>query len=182
MGKPATVPQNIPIILKQSSDIPVDIISLVQDKLKIKGGMLPVNLISMGNFHAVHFTEKPVIEYPLEQIGPEVEKRYLPSGMNFEVARIINDHLIEVRVWEHGVGETLACGSGACATAVAARIHGRVSKKATVSLPGGKLIIEWDGENEVFLSGSAETVYTGEWPEKVYTERKPVDIKNEVMA
>jgi diaminopimelate epimerase len=85
--------------------------------------------------------------------------------VNFEVARILDRRQIEARVWERGVGETLACGSGACAIAVAARLHGYIDNEVAIKLPGGVLEVEWDGKREVFLKGPAETVFKGDWPD-----------------
>ena len=90
-----------------------------------------------------------------------------PSRTNFEVARLINRDKIEARVWERGVGETLACGSGICAIAVSARLHGYIDDKVDITVPGGILGVEWDGNGEVFLSGPAEVVFTGEWNSEV---------------
>jgi len=78
---------------------------------------------------------------------------------------VISRQLIEARVWERGAGETLACGTGACAIAVISRLHGYIDNKVDIELPGGILEVEWDGVGEVFLSGPAEIVFTGEWPE-----------------
>jgi diaminopimelate epimerase len=88
-----------------------------------------------------------------------------PAGVNFEVARVIDRGRIEARVWEQGVGETLACGSGACAIMVAAGLHGCAGDRTEVLLPGGTLVVEWYERGEVFLNGPAETVFTGEWPD-----------------
>jgi diaminopimelate epimerase len=86
--------------------------------------------------------------------------------VNFEVARVLNRELIEARVWERGAGPTLACGSGASAVMVAARLHNLVEDRVEVRLPGGSLVLEWDGEGEVYLSGPAERVFIGTWPEE----------------
>jgi diaminopimelate epimerase len=182
MGKPTSVRQDIPIVLAQPAGNVVDIISSIQYELSLDGTVLSLDLVSIGNPHAVYFTEEPVSKYALSKIGPEVERQFSPLGMNFEIARIISDHLIEMRVWEHGVGETLACGSGACATTVAARIHSFIGNKVTIHLPGGELEVAWDGIGEVYLSGPAKTVYLGEWPDTVNVKGRVVDIKNEVLA
>ena len=86
-----------------------------------------------------------------------------PKRVNFEVARIANRGQIDVRVWERGAGETLGCGSGACAVAVASFLLGYTDNIVDIVLPGGKLSVEWDGESEVLLSGIAEIVFTGDW-------------------
>ena len=87
------------------------------------------------------------------------------KGVNFEIARVLDRQQIEARVWERGVGETLACGSGACAITIAAQLRGYIDNKVNIKLPGGILEVEWDGAGDVFLSGPAETVFTGEWPD-----------------
>lgn len=127
---------------------------------------LIVNPVSMGNPHAVYFTGEPVSDFPLSRLGPLVEQhRLFPKKVNFEVARVLDRQSIETRVWERGVGETLACGSGACAIAVAARQNGYIDDSVAIRLPGGTLGVKWDGKGEVFLSGPAEAVFRGEWPE-----------------
>ena len=90
-----------------------------------------------------------------------------PNRANFEVARVVSRKQIEARVWERGVGETLACGTGVCAIAVAARLHGYIDNEVDIKVAGGILGVEWDGEGEVFLSGPAEVVFTGEWTSEV---------------
>jgi len=118
----------------------------------------------MGNPHAVYFQDKPVDEFPLTQIGQEVEKHSIfPRRVNFEVARVVNRRQIDVRVWERGAGETLGCGTGACAVAVASRLLGYTDDIVDIVLPGGKLQVDWNGEGEVLLSGVAEIVFTGDW-------------------
>ncbi|MFC1940668.1 diaminopimelate epimerase, partial [Chloroflexota bacterium] len=127
---------------------------------------LQLSLVSMGNPHAVYFCQDPVSDFPLSRLGPKIEPhKIFPDGANFEVAQVLNQHQIEARVWERGVGETLACGSGACAITAAARLHGFIGDKADIKLPGGTLEVTWDGIGEVLLSGPAETVFTGVWPD-----------------
>jgi diaminopimelate epimerase len=141
---------------------------MLQYPVCIDGLELQLNLVSMGNPHAIHFCQHPVSDFPLSQLGPKVEYlEIFPNRTNFEVARVINPQQIEVRVWERGVGETLACGSGACAVAVAAQLHGYIGNKVDIKLPGGILQVEWDGSREVMLSGPAEKVFTGEWQDEV---------------
>ena len=86
-----------------------------------------------------------------------------PQRVNFEVANVLSRREIKSRVWERGVGETLACGSGACAIAIAAKLHDYVDSPVDIVLPGGMLSVEWDGSEEVCLRGDAELVFKGEW-------------------
>ncbi len=167
MGKPVFGAVDIPVALEQGARNIVDIKSMISFSLTLDGRELTLNAVSMGNPHAVYFTPEPVADFPLAALGPLVEHHpVFPMRVNFEVVRLLLEgDRIEARVWERGVGETLACGSGACAIAVAARLHGCVEDKAEISLPGGKLEVEWDGTGEVFLSGPTETVFTGEWPD-----------------
>jgi diaminopimelate epimerase len=134
--------------------------------LTIGKQQLALTFVSMGNPHAVFFINQEVNTFPLTEIGPQVEHHAMfPKRINFEVARVIDRELIEMRVWERGAGETLACGTGACAVAVAARIHNYINNKVDIILPGGTLNIEWDGVGEVKMSGPAEVVFSGDWPE-----------------
>ncbi len=136
--------------------------------VNVNGLDLHLNLISMGNPHAVYFSSDPVAEFPLSQLGPLVENLSIfPNRTNFEVARVLGRKEIEVRTWERGVGETQACGSGACAVTVAAHLYSYIDDKVDIKLPGGTLRVEWDGDGEVLMSGPAEKVFTGEWPEGV---------------
>lgn len=127
--------------------------------------ILPLTCLSMGNPHAVYFPPGPLGSYPLAEMGPRVERHPLfPNRTNFTVARVIDRARMEARVWERGVGITLACGSGTCAAMVAARLQGLVDDVVDITLPGGPLNVEWDGKGQVFLSGPAATVFEGEWP------------------
>jgi diaminopimelate epimerase len=164
MGQPKFGKKDIPVSITPGEGKSVDIKSMVQCTIAVEGRQLPLNLVSMGNPHAVYFSNQPVAEFPLSQIGPKIEhNKIFPRGVNFEVAQVVGRQQIEARVWEHGVGETLACGSGACAIMVAARLHSRIGNKGEVKLPGGMLEVEWDGSGEVLLTGPAETVFIGEW-------------------
>jgi diaminopimelate epimerase len=160
MGRPRFAPAEIPVLAEVEP--PIRNLSLTVD-----GQIVSVTCVSMGNPHAVHFCARPVAGYPLEQVGPKVETHPLfPQRVNFEAARVLNRELIEARVWERGAGVTLACGSGASAIVVAARLHGLVEDRVEVRQPGGALLLEWDGEGEVYLSGPAEPVFAGEWPDE----------------
>ncbi len=166
MGEPKFDAKDIPVIVEQSKGNIVDIKSMIIYSITVDGKELPLNLVSMGNPHAVYFYQHPVSDFPLSRLGPKVEHhKIFPNRVNFGVARVLDRQHIEARVWERGVGETLACGSGACAITVAARLHGYIDNKVNIKLPGGILEVEWDGVGvgEVFLSGPAETVFSGEW-------------------
>lgn len=164
MGKPRFEAQEIPVVIGRNQ---IKIKSMITQMVTLDGKELKLNLVSMGNPHAIYFYRGDVDKFPLASLGPKVEHhRIFPERVNFEVARLLGDGRIEARTWERGVGETLACGSGACAITVAARLHGYIKDKATIKEHGGTLEVEWDGVGEVFLSGPAETVFTGEWPDK----------------
>ncbi len=136
-------------------------------ELAVGDRWLSVNLVSMGNPHAVVFVAEDVAGYPLTDVGPGVEHHPLfPARTNFEVARVMGREDIQARVWERGVGETLACGSGACAIAVAGKLLGLCDASVRVHLPGGVLTVTWAGENEeVVLRGPVEQVFVGQWPD-----------------
>ncbi len=162
MGQPEFSASKIPVALKDKPKEPI-----LDYPLTIDDRKLALSFISMGNPHAVCLIESPVAEFPLSQIGPRVEKHPIfPNRTNFEVARVTSPKQIEARVWERGVGETLACGSGACSIAIIAKLRGYTDSSVDIILPGGTLSVEWEGRGEVFLSGPAEIVFSGEWPDE----------------
>jgi diaminopimelate epimerase len=125
---------------------------------------LDVTAVSMGNPHAVCFVEAPVADYPLAEVGPQVEYNMaFPSRVNYHVVNVQGPDRLDSRSWERGAGETLACGTGACAMVVAARLHGYVRDTVVVRVPGGELMVTWPGHGPVFLEGPAEEVFSGEW-------------------
>ena len=157
MGSPRFAPAEIPVLIEAEPPI-------LNLPLELAGHDLRLTCLSMGNPHAVHFLDGPVAAFPLDEIGPLVEHHPLfPQRINFEVARVQASDRIEARVWERGAGPTLACGSGASATVVAARLQGLVGERVDITLPGGTLVIEWNGRGEVYLAGPAERVFAGEW-------------------
>jgi diaminopimelate epimerase len=157
MGTPKLAPAEIPVLAESSGPV-------LHLPVRVEDGEFDVTCVSMGNPHAVHFTEQPVGEIDLEHVGPRVEHHpAFPRRVNFEVANVLGRDRLRMRVWERGAGITLACGTGACATAVAARLRGLVDDAVEVELPGGTVRIEWDGEGEVYLSGPAVDVFEGEW-------------------
>lgn len=134
---------------------------VIAEPLKVAGKKIEITCVSMGNPHCVSFVDN-VDYYPVEKIGPEIENHpNFPQRTNVEFVEIINQQEIKMRVWERGAAETLACGTGACASAVAAMLNDKVSRKVTVHLRGGDLFIEWLGDNKVFMTGPAEEVYEG---------------------
>jgi len=161
MGLPRFRPEQIPV------KINVDIIPISKYPLVIDGKKLTLSLLSMGNPHAVSFLSQPVADFPLGEVGQKVERHPMfPQRSNFEVARVLSRGRVEARVWERGVGETLACGSGASAIAVAAQLLDYVDRTVDIILAGGTLTVSWDRVGEVLLAGPVEEVFTGEWLEE----------------
>jgi diaminopimelate epimerase len=161
MGPPGLNPEDLPVTLQPNSYLRGPV---VKYPFRVDDLDLPLTFVSMGNPHAVTFLEGPVEEFPLHTIGPQVEHHPMfPRRVNFEIVNMSPQGLLNARVWERGSGETMACGTGACAIAVAARLQGFDQARVYITLPGGTLRIDWDGEGEVFLEGPAEEVFTGEW-------------------
>jgi len=160
MGVPGLKAEQIPMLIEEELDIILDY------PIIIGGEKLLLTCLSMGNPHAVFFTDEPVADFPLSELGPRIENHPIfPNRVNFEVANILGRKKVRARVWERGLGETLSCGTGACAVAVAAHLHDYVDSHIDIILPGGTLVVDWDGIGEVMLSGPAELVFWGEWPE-----------------
>ncbi len=159
MGRPILEPENIPVQAEGSR--------VVDEPLTVDGKEYRMTCVSMGNPHAVIFVDQDVRKLPLEQIGPSFENHErFPKRINTEFARVLDRRTVEMRVWERGSGETLACGTGTCATAVACVLNGLTEDEITVHLLGGDLYIKWDREKDtVYMTGPAETVFDGEWPE-----------------
>lgn len=155
MGKPIFNPKEIPV---KSEENPVKNL-----KLKIEDKEFNFTCISTGNPHAIAFIKEDVEEFDLHKYGKIVENHNAFSKKtNVEFINIIDEDNIKMRVWERGSGETLACGTGACASAVAAAINGYTKRKVNVHLLGGTLEIEWNNENNhIYMTGPAETVFEG---------------------
>ena len=164
MGPPRFTPAEIPVDLDPAinqQDGPI-----VNYAIHPGDFRLFMTFVSMGNPHAVTFIDQPVEEFPLHNIGPLVERHPIfPRRVNFEIVNLRDDGQLDARVWERGSGETMACGTGACAIGVASRLLGHTGDSVAVNLPGGTLNIEWDGEGEVFLEGPAAEVFSGVWTE-----------------
>ena len=161
MGVPRFTPHEIPAIVPGHQDPLLDI------PIQVSGHTLRANLISMGNPHAVLFLDTEPHAYPLGTIGPLLERHEMfPSRVNFEIAQVRGRTEMDARVWERGAGETLACGTGACAIVVAGIIQGVCDNVVNVHLPGGELTITWPGgQEEVKLRGPVVRVFTGNWPD-----------------
>ncbi|RJQ48902.1 MAG: diaminopimelate epimerase [Gammaproteobacteria bacterium] len=154
MGVPRLLPQDIPFLADQEA---------LSYALEVEGKTYQIGAVSMGNPHAVLQVED-VQRAPVSTLGPLIERHArFPRGANAGFMRIVDRANIELRVFERGAGETLACGSGACAAMVVARLRGQVDDKVTVALPGGRLQIAWRGAGEeVHMTGPAVSVYEGE--------------------
>ena len=150
----------------QASKIPVEFdsaIPIIDVPINIEGQSYDVSMVSMGNPHAIVFLETPVDDFDLTTIGPKIENHEIfPNRTNFEIVNIVDDDKLKVRVWERGSGITLACGTGACAVGVIARIKGLISDSVKIILPGGDLLVRWNGISDVYLEGPVEFVFEGE--------------------
>ncbi len=156
MGAPELVPAKIPVL--------VDGESAVSLPLEAEGKHYLMTCVSMGNPHCVIFLEEDVRNLDLEKIGPAFENHPLfPARINTEFVNVIDSQNLRMRVWERGAGETLACGTGACAVAVAAILNQKSSPEVTIHLLGGDLQIAWQGgDAPVYMTGAATTVFEGE--------------------
>ena len=159
MGQPVLTPAKIPTTLGTGDGPLLDI------PLEVDGETLQVSSVSMGNPHAVIFVEDPD-RADVEHLGPLIEHHSaFPNRVNVEFVTPLGRDRIRQRTWERGAGETLACGSGACAAAVVAMLRGVVDDEVTIELRGGELEISWQGEGTpVFMTGPAAEVFTGEFP------------------
>lgn len=155
MGQPELDPEKIPVLF--SKDRMVD-----EEVYTPSGNVWRVTCVSMGNPHAVIFVDD-VEGLNLPAIGPEMEKHAMfPERANIEFAQVTGPHEVQMRVWERGSGETLACGTGACACAVASVLTGKTDRDVTVHLRGGDLHIFWDPDtDDVYMEGPAAFVFDG---------------------
>lgn len=157
MGKPVLLPKDIPANFDGDK--------AVNEKLEVDGKEYRVTCVSMGNPHCVTYIDS-TDDLEIEKTGRKFENHpVFPDRVNTEFAQIIDEKTMKMRVWERGSGETLACGTGACACAVASVLNGYFKKDEDIKviLIGGELIIRWDSESDcVFMTGPAETVCTGE--------------------
>ncbi len=159
MGPPSFNPADLPA----NVEAPGPVIDL---PLTVDGVDLKLTLVSMGNPHAIHYVDSDPDGFPLERIGPLVENHPLfPRRTNFQVVQVLDRGHVKHRVWERGSGITIASGTSASAVGAASRLRGFTGDRIIDSLPGGDLVIEWDGEGSVFMTGPARRVMDGEWLE-----------------
>ena len=156
MGTPCLIAEKIPVVAEteQVVNVPID----------VGGRTCHITAVSMGNPHCVLFLEEDVRTLDLSAIGPHFENHpRFPKRINTEFVNVIDEHTLRMRVWERGSGETLACGTGSCASAVAAMLNGKCDREVTVLLTGGKLNIAWEGSDApVYMTGPAVKVFEGE--------------------
>jgi diaminopimelate epimerase len=135
---------------------------VIEEPLQVDGTSYRVTAVSMGNPHAIIFVEN-TDAFPIEQIGPKIETHPdFPRKTNVEFVQVVSPSHLKMRVWERGAGITLACGTGACATLVAAVLTAHAERTAVVELPGGPLEITWnDADNHVYMTGPATEVFAG---------------------
>jgi diaminopimelate epimerase len=140
---------------------------VVDEPLEVAGRTYRITAVSMGNPHCVVFVDEPD-EIDLPDVGPLFENHpAFPRRTNTEFVKVGGPAHLKMRVWERGAGETLACGTGACAAAVAGVLTGRSGRRVKVELRGGVLALEWDeATGRVFMTGPAVEVYSGSWPEE----------------
>ena len=163
MGNPILAAADVPVKLESAGEYGSG--PVLGYPFQMDSHDLPLNFVSMGNPHAVTFIDTPVAEFPLHTVGPQIEHHSIfPNRVNFEGVNIDTPNHLIARVWERGSGETLACGTGACGIAVVSILGGYSSNNVDITLPGGTLTVDWDGEGEVFLEGPAQEVFSGEWP------------------
>ena len=160
MGEPELDPEKIPIIMKGYSD---ETDRVLNAQIKVDGKEYHMTGVSMGNPHDVVYIDD-VQGLDIEKIGPKFENHErFPQRINTEFSRVIDRKTVEMRVWERGSGETLACGTGACAVAVASILNGYTEREVEIRLLGGNLQIEWNEEdNHVYMTGPAAVVFDGE--------------------
>ena len=175
MGSPELIPSKIPVNVsalttdnkytEEADDKKMEnneLTQVVDKPLVVNGEEYKVTCVSMGNPHCVVYVDDTT-SFPLEKLGPEFENHELfPNRVNTEFIQILNRNEVNMRVWERGTGETLACGTGACASTVAGVLNGLTDEEITLHLLGGDLKVRWDREeNVVYMTGPAKVVFDG---------------------
>lgn len=156
MGEPILSAEDIPVLCDKDQ--------VIEEPIFAAGQEWKMTCVSMGNPHCVIFIDTPVKDFPLEEVGPLFENHErFPKRINTEFIELIDKKTVNMRVWERGSGETMACGTGACASAVAAILCGYTEEEITLHLLGGDLRVRWDRDkNRVFMTGPAQVVFDGE--------------------
>lgn len=155
MGEPILKPELVPVVGEGDA--------VIDSPIEVDGKKYKMTCVSMGNPHSVVFVDD-VDNFPLHEVGPLFEHhKAFPRRVNAEFCQVIDRTHAKMRVWERGTGETLACGTGTCATAVACILNGKTEDEVTITLLGGDLIIRWDREkNVIYMTGPARVVFDGE--------------------
>ena len=155
MGAPELIAKEVPVISEHDS--------VIDEAIDVDGTRYHMTCVSMGNPHAVVYMDD-VEHLEIEKIGPKFENHErFPNRTNTEFVKVIDRNTVQMRVWERGTGETLACGTGCCAVAVACVLNGLTENQVTVKVLGGELLIEWNREeNIVYMTGPAKIVFEGE--------------------
>ena len=157
MGEPRLARKDIPMT-GEPADEPV-----IDEELDVEGQTVRITCVSMGNPHCIQFVDS-VEDAPVKTLGPNIEYHpAFPDRTNVEFIEIVDREHVKMRVWERGAGETLACGTGASATAVACALNDLTDRSVEVELLGGTLEIEWAANDHVFMTGPATEVFTGDW-------------------
>ena len=155
MGRPILDPSRIPTTLPGNP--------VVDAELDLGDDRLPVTCVSMGNPHCVTFVDEPTDRWVLG-VGPRIETDpHFPKRVNAEFVQVLSRGEVRMRVWERGSGETLACGTGACAVCVAGALTGRTDRNVLVHLTGGDLQLHWAEDDHVYMTGPAVEVFSGQW-------------------
>lgn len=155
MGEPELEAASVPVVTASEK--------MIEETVETSSGSVKVTAVSMGNPHGVIFVDR-IEDVDFDKLGPELEHHPMwPDRANIEFLQILSPSEARMRVWERGTGETLACGTGACASAVAAALTGRCDRKVTIHLRGGDLTIEWCADGHVMMTGSATEVFEGEY-------------------
>lgn len=161
--KTVTVDMGSPVLLAEQIPVRSDKQQVINEKITVGGVDYQMTCVSMGNPHAVVFVDR-TDDFPLAEIGPLFEHHAVfPNRVNAEFVQVLDSKTVKMRVWERGTGETLACGTGACATAVACVLNHKTGDQVTVRLLGGDLLIRYDkAADKVYMTGPAEVVFEGE--------------------
>ncbi len=155
MGEPALKRSSIPMRGEEAEQV-------VGETLKAEGEKFEITCVNMGNPHVVIFGDN-ISSVPVAKLGASIENhKSFPKRTNVHFVQIVNSAEIIIRTWERGAGETLACGTGACACVVASVLNGKTGRNVLAHLPGGDLRVEWAGNNRVLMTGPAEEVFEGE--------------------